>query len=101
MARYFNIDGKVVRAAILEGRYKNYTLVMKGVSNRQEILVLEYNTSKVITKLRSITAAMKYAKVNFYTMKRLIETNEPHNGKIFKYNKTMEATFFRSTGLPT
>ena len=85
MARYFNIDGKVVRAAILEGRYKNYTLVMKGVSNRQEILVLEYNTSKVITKLRSITAAMKYAKVNFYTLKSLIERGDSLNGKIYSY----------------
>jgi hypothetical protein len=45
---------------------------------------LRPTTLKVITELRSITAAMKYAKVNFYTMKTLLETNEPHNGKIFK-----------------
>jgi hypothetical protein len=61
---------------------------MKGVPYRQEILVFDSKTSEVITKLRSITAAMKYAKVNFYTMKTLLETNEPHNGKIFKYSKT-------------
>jgi hypothetical protein len=87
MARYFKIDGKVARKAILEGRYQNYIIVVKGVSYRQQILVFDSKTSKLITQLRSITAAMKYAKVNFYTMKTLIETANPHNGKIFKYSK--------------
>jgi hypothetical protein len=87
MARYFKIDGKVARAAILEGRYQNYIIVVKGVSYRQEILVFYSKTSELITQLRSITAAMKYAKVNFYTMKTLIETAKPHNGKMFKYSK--------------
>ena len=86
MARYFKIDGKVARAAILEGRYQNYIIVVKGVPYRQEILVFDSKTSELITQLRSITAAMKYAKVNFYTMKTLIETAKPHNGKIFKYS---------------
>jgi hypothetical protein len=34
MARYFGIDGKVARSAILEGTYQNFTLVSKSVSYR-------------------------------------------------------------------
>ena len=88
MARHFKIDGKVARAAILEGTYQNFTLIAKAISNRQEVLVLSSETFELVTELKSITVAMKYAKVNFYTMKILLETNKPHFGKIFKYKNT-------------
>ena len=88
MARHLKIDGKVARAAILEGTYQNFTLIAKAISNRQEVLVLSSETFELVTELKSITVAMKYAKVNFYTMKILLETNKPHFGKIFKYKNT-------------
>lgn len=33
---------------------------------------------------------MKYAKINFYTLKILLETNNPHDGKIYSYNKNFK-----------
>jgi hypothetical protein len=89
MARHFEIDGKVARAAIAKGAYQNFILVVKAVSYRQEILVFNSETLELITELKSVTAAMRYAKVNFYTMKDLLETNKPLNGKIYRYNKTI------------
>lgn len=38
MSRYFNIDGKVARAAIAKGAYKNLTIVTKPLSFRKEVL---------------------------------------------------------------
>ena len=37
MARYFQIDGKVVRAAIAKGEYQDFLLISKDVSFRQTI----------------------------------------------------------------
>ena len=44
-----------------------------------------YNTHELIEKLDSVTKAMKYAKVNFYTLKILIDDGNPYMGKIYSY----------------
>jgi hypothetical protein len=88
MSRHFNIDGKVARAAIAIGVYQNFTIVSKPVSFRKKVFVFNSESFKLITELNSITDAMKYAKVNFYTLKVLLETNKPHDGKIYSYNIT-------------
>ena len=86
MARHFNIDAKLVRTAIAKGEYLHYTLVSKLEPFRKEIFVFDSNTLELNTKLKSITIAMSYAKVSFYTLKKLLETNKPHNGKYYSYS---------------
>ena len=90
MDRHFKVDGKIVRTAISKGAYQDYTIVSKPVSFRKEVFVFDSDTLKLITNLKSITAAMNYAKVNFYTMKNLLDTNLPHKSKIYSYNKTFK-----------
>lgn len=91
MARHFNVDPKLVRIAIAKGEYLHYTLVTKLEPFRKEIFVFNSNTLELITKLKSITIAMSYAKVSFYTLKFLLETKKPHNGKIYSFsNKPFE-----------
>ena len=90
MAKIFNIDGKKARSAISKGVYLDYTLISKEVSFRKEVFVFNSDTFNLITELKSITAAIDYAKVNFYTMKSLLETNKPHNGKIYSYSKNFK-----------
>ena len=85
MARFFTIDPKVARAAITKGEYQDFLLVVKEVSYRKEVYVFDSNTRQLITKFDSVTKAMKYAKVNFYTLKSLIEKGNSHNGKIYSY----------------
>ncbi len=87
MARHFNIDAKLVRTAIAKGEYLHYTLVSKLEPFRKDIFVFDSNTLELITKLKSITIAMSYAKVSFYTLKYLLETNKPHNGKYYSYSE--------------
>lgn len=87
MARHFNIDGKKARSAISKGIYLDYTLIAKPVSFRKKVFVFDSETFNFILELKSITVAQQYAKVNFYTMRSLLETNNPHNGKIYSYNK--------------
>lgn len=87
MARHFNIDGKKARSAISKGVYLDYTLIVKPVSFRKKVFVFDSETFNFIIELKSITVAQKYAKVNFYTMMSLLETNNPHNGKIYSYCK--------------
>jgi len=46
MARYFNIDGKIIRKAIASGKYENFTIITKVVSYRKEIFILDGKTKK-------------------------------------------------------
>jgi hypothetical protein len=85
MARYFKIDGKVARAAIASGEYKDFLLVSKDVSNRKPIYVFDSNTYELIAEFKGVSKALKYAKVNYYTLKSLIENRNPYNGKIYSY----------------
>jgi len=76
MARYFNIDGKVARAALAAGKFGSFSLVTKAVLYRKEVYVYDSETLELICKLGNFTEAIKYAKVNFYTLKKLIAV--PH-----------------------
>lgn len=46
--------------------------------------MFDSNTHQLIKKLDSVTKAMKY-KVNFYTLKILIDSGNPYIGKIYSY----------------
>ena len=85
MAKYFQIDGKVARAAIAIGEYQDFLLISKEVSNRKTIYVFDSNSHELIVELKSITKAMKYAKVNYYTLKSLIDNGNSYDGKIYSY----------------
>ena len=85
MARYFQIDGKLARTAIANGEYKEFLLISKDISNRKIIYVFDSNTRELLVKLEGVSKALKYAKVNFYTLKVLIENGNSHNGKIYSY----------------
>lgn len=85
MANYFKIDGKVARAAIAQGEYQDFLLISREVSYRKAIYVFDSNSHKLLAELKSVTKAMKYAKVNFYTLKSLIESGNSHDGKIYSY----------------
>jgi hypothetical protein len=86
MGRYFNIDGKVARAAITKGEFQDFLLIVKEISNRKLIYVFDSDTLELIDKIDGVSKAMKFAKVNFYTLKILIENRSSHNGKIYSYN---------------
>jgi len=85
MARHFQIDGKIARAAIAIGEYQDFLLISKEVSNRKTIYVFDSNSHELIVELKSITKAMKYAKVNYYTLKSLIDKGNSYDGKIYSY----------------
>ncbi len=85
MASYFRIDGKVARAAIAKGEFQDFLLVVKEISYRKTIYVFDSNTHELIDKLNSTSKALKYAKVNFYTLKSLIENGNSYLGKIYSY----------------
>ena len=85
MARYFQIDGKVARAAIAKGEFQDFLLISKDVSFRKTIYVFDSNTHELIEKLSGVSIALKYAKVNYYTLKSLIENGNSYNGKIYSY----------------
>lgn len=85
MANYFKIDGKVARAAIAQGEYQDFLLIFREVSNRKTIYVFDNNSHELIAELKSVTKALKYAKVNYYTLKSLIENGNSYNGKIYSY----------------
>jgi len=85
MARYFQIDGKLARIAIANGEYKEFLLISKDISNRKIIYVFDSNTQELLVKFEGISKALKYAKVNFYSLKVLIENGNSHNGKIYSY----------------
>ena len=40
MARYFNIDGKVARAAIAKGEFQDFLLIVKEISFRHRVYVV-------------------------------------------------------------
>ena len=71
MAIFFQIDGKVARAAIAEGEYQDFLLLSKEVSNLKLIYVFNSNTQELRGGASddSVNKAMKHAKVNFYTKK--------------------------------
>lgn len=85
MARYFQIDGKLARTAIANGEYKEFLLISKDISNRKIIYVFDSNTQELLVKFDGVSKALKYAKVNFYSLKVLIENGNSHNGKIYSY----------------
>ena len=85
MAKYFKIDNKVARAAIANGEYQNFLLISKEISFRKTIYVFDSNSKKLISELKSITKALKYAKINYYTLKSLIESGNSYEGKIYSY----------------
>jgi hypothetical protein len=85
MARYFQIDGKVARAAIAKGEYQDFLLISKEVSNRKTIYVFDSDSHELLEKLKGVAKALKHAKVNFYTLKSLIENETSYNGKIYSY----------------
>lgn len=85
MAKYFQIDGKVARAAIAKGEYQDFLLVSREVSFRKTIYVFDSSSYELIDELTSVTKALKYAKVNFYTLKSFIESGNCHDGKIYSY----------------
>jgi hypothetical protein len=89
MARHFKIDSKLCRSAISKGAFEEFTLVCKLIPYRKKVFVFDSKTLNLITEIKSISLAMTYAKVNFYTMKSLLETNKAHSGKIYSYNKTL------------
>ena len=43
--------------------------------------MLDSKTHKVLEKLTSMTKAMQYAKVNFYTLKNFIDSGKSYDGK--------------------
>lgn len=47
MAIFFQIDGKVARAAIAEGEYQDFLLLSKEVSNLKLIYVFNSNTQEL------------------------------------------------------
>lgn len=65
--------------------YQDFLLITREVSNRKTIYVFDSNTHELIEKLSSVTRALKYAKVNFYTLKSLIENGNSYEGKIYSY----------------
>ena len=85
MANYFQIDGKVARAAIAKGAYQDFLLIVKELSNRKTIYVFHSNTHQLIDKIHGVSKALKYAKINYYTLKSLIENESSFNGKIYSY----------------
>lgn len=85
MARYFQIDGKLARTAITKGEYQDFLLVVKEVSNRKVIYVFDSNSHELIDTLNGVSRALKYAKVNFYTLKSIIESGTSYQGKIYSY----------------
>ena len=89
MARHFKIDAKIARSAISKGVFEEFTLICKLIPYRKKVFVFDSKTLNLITEIQSISLAMSYAKVNFYTMKSLLETNKAHNGKIYSYSKTL------------
>jgi hypothetical protein len=94
MARFFKIGGKVARAALAKGEYEDFLLTSKEVSYRKTVYVFDSNTLKFISIFDSITKAMKYAKVNFYTLKTLIDNGNPYEGKIYSYSDKIKKNFF-------
>jgi len=96
MARYFQIDGKLARTAIANGEYKEFLLISKDISfpnnpsrgitgTRKTIYAFDSKTHELLAKFNGVSKALKYAKVNFYSLKVLIETGNSHNGKIYSY----------------
>ena len=85
MARYFQIEGRVARAAITKGEYQDFLLISREVSNRKLIYVFDSNTKELKETINGLSKALKYAKVNYYTLKSLIENGNSLDGKIYSY----------------
>jgi hypothetical protein len=85
MAKYFQIDGKIARAAIAKGGFQDFLLIAKEVSFRKTIYVFDSSTHQLIDKINGVSKALKYAKINYYTLKSLIEDGNSFKGKIYSY----------------
>ena len=85
MAKYFQIDGKIARAAIAKGEFQDFLLIAKEVSFRKTIYVFDSSTHQLIDKINGVSKALKYAKINYYTLKSLIENGNSFKGKIYSY----------------
>ena len=90
MAKYFQIDGKVARAAITKGEFQDFLLIVKEVSNRKTIYVFDSSTHKLIDKINGVSKALKYAKINYYQLKSLIENGNSFKDKIYSYKDKLE-----------
>ena len=89
MARHFQIDGKIARTAIAKGEYEDFLLISRDVSYRKVIYVFDSNTYELLVKFNGVSKVLKYAKVNFYTLKTLLENGNSHNGKIYSYKNKL------------
>jgi len=85
MAKYFQIDGKIARAAIAKGEFQDFLLIAKEVSFRKTIYVFDSSTHQLIDKINGVSKALKYAKIHYYTLKSLIENGNSFKGKIYSY----------------
>lgn len=86
MARFFGIDGKVVRSAISKGEYLEFKLIIKVVPFRKIVYVFDFKTRELVLTFNSLTEALKHAKVSFYKFKNIIEHGIEHKGQIYSYN---------------
>ena len=89
MAKYFKIDGKVARAAIAKGEFQDFLLISKDVSNIKTIYVFDSETLKPLKEFNGVSKVLKYAKMNFYSLKSLIENGNSHEGKIYSYKNKL------------
>lgn len=87
MARYFQVDAKIIRSSIVNGAYQNFSVSTKDESYRKIVYVYDSETLNLIYEFKNFTATMKYAKLSFYTLKNLIETKTSHNGVFYSYSK--------------
>lgn len=86
MARFFGVDGKIVRSSISRGEYLEFKLIVKAVPFRKTVYVFDLKTRKLVLTFNSLTEALKHAKVNFYRLKNIIEHGIEHKGQIYSYN---------------
>lgn len=73
----WNIEGKVARAAIAKGECEDFFFYLYQkkylCSARKIVYVFNSNSHELFEKFNGISKALKYAKVNYYTLKVLIE----------------------------
>lgn len=86
--RIFNkswILGKFYNIFIKSLCKKKVRGIAKEISFRKTIYVFDSSTHKLLDKINCVSKALKYAKINYYTLKSLIENGKPFNGKIYSY----------------
>lgn len=86
MARFFGIDGKIVRSSISRGEFLEFKLIVKAVPFRKTVYVFDLKTRELVLIFNSLTEALKHAKINFYRLKFIIEHGIEHKGQLYLYN---------------